>query len=165
MSGDNATSYVSLKNKSTCIPTTESSAVGACTVCDYARTRATAVVYIKLISLPLQLTIIPTKTQIVQLHFHSNHSSNQNDMPTTEFAILPLVAGQSIGDPSHPSASILKETATTLHEQPGMQKIHFGSQIEHPDTLQMIVGSFTLHKYNIRIQHQTTRKSSISTPN
>ncbi|KAM0716103.1 hypothetical protein Q7P37_008617 [Cladosporium fusiforme] len=60
-------------------------------------------------------------------------------MPTTEFAVVPLVAGTSIGDPSHPGALIMKDSADTLHAQPGLQKVRFGTHVEDPDMLQMIV--------------------------
>jgi quinol monooxygenase YgiN len=60
-------------------------------------------------------------------------------MPTTEIAIIPLTEGTRIGDPSNAGATVMSETATTLHQQPGFHSLHFGTQVETPSTLQMLI--------------------------
>ena len=60
-------------------------------------------------------------------------------MPTTEIAVIPLIAGTSIGDPNSHAAAVMRDTAATLHQQDGLQQVHFGTQIESPDVLQMII--------------------------
>lgn len=69
------------------------------------------------------------------------HSYLLLTMPTTEIATVPLVAGSKPGDPSDPSAAILKETFNTLQQQDGMQQIHFGLLEENPDVLQMMISA------------------------
>jgi heme-degrading monooxygenase HmoA len=58
-------------------------------------------------------------------------------MPTTEIALIPLTPETSIGDPSNPGAAVLKDVSTTLHQQPGFRSMHFGTQVESPNILQM----------------------------
>lgn len=60
-------------------------------------------------------------------------------MPTTEIATIPVVAGTSIGNPDDHGAAVMKDTTTTLHQQLGLQQIHFGSQVENPDIVQMLI--------------------------
>ena len=59
-------------------------------------------------------------------------------MPTTEVATIPLTPGTSIGDPSNPGAAVIADVATTLRQQPGFQKMHFGTSVETPSSLQML---------------------------
>lgn len=60
-------------------------------------------------------------------------------MPTTEIATIPLKAGSKPGDPSDLSAQVLNDAANVLKQQDGMQQIHFGTQYESPDVLQMMI--------------------------
>jgi heme-degrading monooxygenase HmoA len=59
-------------------------------------------------------------------------------MPTTEIALIPLTPGTSIGDPSNPGATVLASVASTLRQQPGFRSMHFGTQVESPEILQML---------------------------
>jgi len=59
-------------------------------------------------------------------------------MPTTEIAVIPLIAGTSVGDPDSHAAAVMRDTVATLHQQDGLQQVHFGSQVESPDVLQMM---------------------------
>jgi hypothetical protein len=60
-------------------------------------------------------------------------------MPTTEIAVIPLIAGTSVGDPDSHAAAVMRDTVATLHQQDGLQNVHFGSQVESPDVLQMMI--------------------------
>lgn len=59
-------------------------------------------------------------------------------MPTTEIALIPLTPGTAIGDPSNPGAAVLASVASTLRQQPGFCSMHFGTQVESPEVLQML---------------------------
>ena len=59
-------------------------------------------------------------------------------MPTTEIALIPLLPGTSIGDPSNPGAAVVASVASTLRQQDGFQEMHFGTQVESPEVLQML---------------------------
>lgn len=90
-------------------------------------------------------------------HTHSTsfHKPQRNTttMPTTEIAVVSLTPGTAIGDPSDPGAIVLQDVATTLHQQPGVQAIHFGTQVESPETLQLLVTWSSL------ADHETFRAS------
>jgi len=60
-------------------------------------------------------------------------------MPTTEIAVMPLIAGTAIGDPDSHAAAVMRDTVATLHQQDGLLNVYFGSQIESPDVLQMMI--------------------------
>jgi hypothetical protein len=60
-------------------------------------------------------------------------------MPTTEIAVIPLIAGASIGDPESHAATVMRDIVTTLHQQDGLQQVHFGAQVESPHVLQMMI--------------------------
>jgi hypothetical protein len=60
-------------------------------------------------------------------------------MPTTEIAVIPLIAGTSIGDPESHAAAVMRDIVTTLHQQDGLQQVHFGAQVESPNVLQMMI--------------------------
>lgn len=64
-------------------------------------------------------------------------------MPTTEIAVIPLIAGTSVGDPDSHAAAVMRDTVATLHQQDGLQQVHFGTQVESPDTLQMMISKET----------------------
>jgi len=69
-------------------------------------------------------------------------------MPTTtEVVIVPMPANTNIGDPADEAAQILKDVCDVLSEQSGWQQIHFGTQIEHPDTLQMFIDWDSIEKH------------------
>jgi quinol monooxygenase YgiN len=79
-------------------------------------------------------------------------------MPTTEIAVMPLTAGTSIGEPTNPGAAVLKDLTTTLRQQDGFQEIHFGTQVESPDTLQLLIN------WDSRQHHETFMASSAYQP-
>ncbi|TKA60847.1 hypothetical protein B0A55_11148 [Friedmanniomyces simplex] len=60
-------------------------------------------------------------------------------MPTTEIAIMPLKAGADIGDYESPAASVLNNTFDTLRAMDGMQQLNFGTQLEDPSKLQLMI--------------------------
>ncbi|SMY28711.1 unnamed protein product [Zymoseptoria tritici ST99CH_1A5] len=60
-------------------------------------------------------------------------------MPTTEIFIAALKPGSNIGDPSNEAAQTLKSVGDTLIQTDGVQDIHFGMQVESPNTLQLLV--------------------------
>lgn len=71
-------------------------------------------------------------------------------MPTTELAIIPMKAGSKPGDPNDLSAQVLNDAATVLRQQDGMQQIHFGTQHESPDVLQMMISEPRLTRHSCR---------------
>ncbi|KAK3067256.1 hypothetical protein LTR53_015975 [Teratosphaeriaceae sp. CCFEE 6253] len=58
-------------------------------------------------------------------------------MPTTEIAVFPLKAGTDITD--GPAASVVKDTFDTLRTIDGMQQINFGTHMEDPTQMQLMV--------------------------
>jgi len=79
-------------------------------------------------------------------------------MPTTEIALIPLLPGTSIGDPSNPGAAVVASVASTLRQQPGFQEMHFGTQLETPSILQM------LFNWDSRSDHEAFIASEAYTP-
>ena len=61
--------------------------------------------------------------------------------PATEIAVLPLVSGAEIEDPSTPAGTVWKSTLDTIHAQSGVQRIYWGRQIENPSNLDLLVGT------------------------
>ncbi|KAF2716198.1 hypothetical protein K431DRAFT_289615 [Polychaeton citri CBS 116435] len=68
-------------------------------------------------------------------------------MPTTEMAILPLIAGTNPGDPSDQSSAVLRDCFGTLAQQDGLQEIHFGTWIESADSLQLFINWDDIDKH------------------
>jgi len=60
-------------------------------------------------------------------------------MPTTEIALFPLKAGASPGDPDSEAGKVSKDTFDTLKTIDGMQQIHFGTQVENPTIMSLMV--------------------------
>jgi hypothetical protein len=61
-------------------------------------------------------------------------------MPTTtEIAVIPLIAGSDIGNPDHESARVFKSLSDTITRQDGFQQLNFGTQIEDPSVLQLMI--------------------------
>jgi len=60
-------------------------------------------------------------------------------MPTTEVAILPLVAGSKIGDPNDTSSKVVQGCLNTLNQQDGFQQVHFGTWVESENNLQLLI--------------------------
>lgn len=60
-------------------------------------------------------------------------------MPTVEKVVAPLPAGVRIGDPADPVAVTLKEVLTTVLQQDGCQQARFGTQIENPQNLELLI--------------------------
>ena len=58
----------------------------------------------------------------------------------TEIAVLPLVSGAQIEDPSTPAGAVWKSTLDTIHAQTGVQRIYWGRQIENPSNLDLLIG-------------------------
>lgn len=90
-------------------------------------------------------------------------------MPTTEIAVIPVIAGTSIGDPNDHGAAIMKATSSTLHQQPGLQEIHFGTQVESPDNVQMLISKShyylpALPRRNLDNQLTNLPKTQTGTP-
>ncbi|KAM0721989.1 hypothetical protein Q7P37_002915 [Cladosporium fusiforme] len=60
-------------------------------------------------------------------------------LPTTEVAVIPLIAGTSIMDPGSHGAAVMQDVITTLRSLVGFQAIQFGTYLEEPDSLQLLV--------------------------
>ncbi|KAK5107424.1 hypothetical protein LTR62_001285 [Meristemomyces frigidus] len=60
-------------------------------------------------------------------------------MPTTEIALFPLKAGATPGDPDNHAAPVANDTFDTLKTIDGMQQINFGTRMEDPSQLQLMV--------------------------
>ncbi|KAK5132848.1 hypothetical protein LTR08_008564 [Meristemomyces frigidus] len=60
-------------------------------------------------------------------------------MPTTEIAVFPLVAGSNIGDPDSAAGKVVKDTFDTLKATDGMQQIQFGTRVEDPTVMQLLI--------------------------
>ncbi|KAK4898149.1 hypothetical protein LTR27_004156 [Elasticomyces elasticus] len=60
-------------------------------------------------------------------------------MPTTEIAVLPLKAGSEIGDPNNQASSITSSFFDSLRAVDGVQQINFGTKVEDPTHLQMMI--------------------------
>ncbi|KAK5686045.1 hypothetical protein LTS10_002159 [Elasticomyces elasticus] len=60
-------------------------------------------------------------------------------MPTTEIAVLPLKAGSEIGDPNNQASSITNSFFDSLRTVDGVQQINFGTKVEDPTHLQMMI--------------------------
>ncbi|KAK5734568.1 hypothetical protein LTR17_008789 [Elasticomyces elasticus] len=60
-------------------------------------------------------------------------------MPTTEIAVLPLKAGSEIGDPNNQASSITSSFFDSLRAVDGVQLINFGTKVEDPTHLQMMI--------------------------
>ncbi|KAK5690373.1 hypothetical protein LTR97_012241 [Elasticomyces elasticus] len=60
-------------------------------------------------------------------------------MPTTEIAVLPLKAGSEIGDPNNQASSITSSFFDSLRVVDGVQQINFGTKVEDPTHLQMMI--------------------------
>lgn len=61
---------------------------------------------------------------------------------TTEVIVIPLLPGLDLdtGD----AKGIWDSTLSTIADQPGYQKMFYGRQVEHPDTLQICISKLTL---------------------
>lgn len=60
---------------------------------------------------------------------------------TTEICLLNLVAGTDIGDPDNQGSQIMKECGDQLLQQDGIQQLQFGTQVEHPEVLQLMIST------------------------
>lgn len=58
---------------------------------------------------------------------------------TTEICLLNLVAGTDIGDPNNQGSQVMKECGDELLQQDGIQQLQFGTQVENPDVLQLMI--------------------------
>jgi hypothetical protein len=61
---------------------------------------------------------------------------------TTEVIMIPLLPGLDLdtGD----AKEIWDSTLSTIADQPGYQKMFYGRQVEHPDTLQVCISKSAL---------------------
>lgn len=62
-------------------------------------------------------------------------------MTTTEICVLNLVAGTDVGDPNNQGSQVMKESGDVLLQQDGIQQLQFGTQIEHPECLQLMIST------------------------
>lgn len=61
-------------------------------------------------------------------------------MATTEMVILPLKEGLDPHNTSDDSSKVLKQTCQTLTETPGCQKVRYGTALEDPSALRLLIG-------------------------
>lgn len=63
-------------------------------------------------------------------------------MPVTEYATIPLASGSAIelDDPLSPAGKSWQATLDTVSSQPGYQRAYYGTQVENPNTLQLLIG-------------------------
>lgn len=67
-------------------------------------------------------------------------------VPATEIAVLPLVVGAQIEDPSTSAGEVWKSTIDTVLSQDGAQRAYWGRQVENPSVLDFLVGRHHLVK-------------------
>ncbi|KAK5693508.1 hypothetical protein LTR97_010077 [Elasticomyces elasticus] len=79
-------------------------------------------------------------------------------MPVTEIATCPLKAGANIGDPNDQTAAVLSSLCDDLRATDGMQQLHFGTRMEDPTMLELVLDWDTLK------HHQTFMASDIYGP-
>lgn len=60
--------------------------------------------------------------------------------PATELATIPLATGASIEDPTSPAGKVWAGTISTVSQQDGFQRAHWGREVENPSVLQFFVG-------------------------
>lgn len=61
-------------------------------------------------------------------------------MPAIEVLKARLLPGSDLNDPNGDAVKVIREGAETLLKQEGVTQVHFGTWIEDPSTLQIIVG-------------------------
>ncbi|KAK4951951.1 hypothetical protein LTR10_009871 [Elasticomyces elasticus] len=79
-------------------------------------------------------------------------------MPVTEIATCPLKAGANIGDPNDQTAAVLSSLCDDLRATDGMQQLHFGTRMEDPTMLELVLDWDTVK------HHQTFMASDIYGP-
>ncbi|RMZ80855.1 hypothetical protein DV737_g2812, partial [Chaetothyriales sp. CBS 132003] len=57
----------------------------------------------------------------------------------TEIVTLPLLDGQTPHDPTSRAATIMKETFDTLAQQPGFQRLYWGTESENPNNWRLAI--------------------------
>ncbi|RMZ87824.1 hypothetical protein DV736_g4959, partial [Chaetothyriales sp. CBS 134916] len=57
----------------------------------------------------------------------------------TEFVSFPLREGQTPHDPASRTATIIKETFDTIAQQPGFQRLYWGTETENPNILRIAI--------------------------
>lgn len=60
-------------------------------------------------------------------------------MPVTEFVTISLKPGSEIGNPDNHAAPAVKEGTETIASQDGCQNLQFGTLVERPNELQLII--------------------------
>ena len=64
--------------------------------------------------------------------------------PVTEICYLTLKPGADVNAPGSTAAQTWNDLVTTVSLQEGYQSSHWGTQIENPNVLMMMIGSLTL---------------------
>jgi len=59
--------------------------------------------------------------------------------PVTEVAFIPLKAGVDVDDENNPAYQAWQETLRTVSQQEGYQRSHYGTELEDPSTLQLLI--------------------------
>ncbi|KAI9877432.1 MAG: hypothetical protein M1830_003917 [Pleopsidium flavum] len=59
--------------------------------------------------------------------------------PATEIAILPLLPGSQIEDPSSNAGKVWTDTINTVSQQDGFQRAYWGRRIENPSEVQLLI--------------------------
>ncbi len=62
--------------------------------------------------------------------------------PATEIAVLPLLAGATIEDPSSNAGKVWADTLSTVSQQDGFQRAYWGRRIESQSDLQLLIGKY-----------------------
>ena len=61
--------------------------------------------------------------------------------PVTQIAVIPLVAGAEIDNPSSPAGQVWQYTMDTAIAVAGIQRVYWGRQVENPSVVDLLIGS------------------------
>ena len=64
----------------------------------------------------------------------------------TEVVYMPMKPGLDLS--SGEAKEVWDSTLSTIAKQPGCKALYWGRQIENPDTVQMLVGMYSLHHWS-----------------
>ncbi len=64
--------------------------------------------------------------------------------PVTEIALLNLKAGIDVTDESNSAHQVWQDTLFKIAAQFGFQRAYYGTQLEDPSILQLVIGAFAL---------------------
>jgi hypothetical protein len=72
--------------------------------------------------------------------------ADEKSGPVTEIVYVPLKAGVDLESLSN--KPVFEECLNTIANQAGVKAFYWGRQIEHPDVLQMLIGTYISSTYS-----------------